>query len=115
MKLAPVTTSIAVVLEVKLPLVPMKVSVYDPGAIAAVEVKLSVEEPEPVTVVGLKVAEEPDGRPSTVRETLLVKPFLLARVVVNVVPPPMPMVSDAGVTEIVNPGAALTTNVALPK
>jgi hypothetical protein len=82
MKLAPVTTSVAVVVSIRLPLVPEIVSGYVPGGVFEVVVMVNVEEPDPVIVSGLKLAEELEGNPTTFKSTTPAKPFVAAVVTV---------------------------------
>ena len=53
-----------------------------PGAVLVVVVTVKVEEPEPVTEAGLKEPLAPEGRPLTLKETLLLKPFCALTVAV---------------------------------
>ncbi len=79
---AALTTSVTVVECVRLPLVPVIVSVYVPaGVVEAVETD-KVEFPEPATEVGLKLPVAPLGKPLTLRFTVPVKPFTAVMVVV---------------------------------
>ena len=67
------TISVAVVECVRLPLVPVMVSVKEPVD-AALEVEmLNIELPEPLIEVGLKLPVAPFGKPVTVRFTVPVK------------------------------------------
>src|ERR1019366_2741397 len=60
---------------VRLPLVPVIVSVGLPIGVLVVVVTFSVALPEPVTDAGLNNPDAPAGRPLTLRATLPVKPF----------------------------------------
>ena len=60
---------------IRLPLVPVMVSVYEPVAVAAAVPTVKTEEPEPVTEVGLNVPVAPAGRPLMVKLTTPLKPF----------------------------------------
>ena len=67
------TISVAVVECVRLPLVPVMVSVKEPVD-AALEVEmLNIELPEPLIEVGLKLPVAPLGNPVTLRFTVPVK------------------------------------------
>ena len=68
------TTNVTVVEWLKLPLVPVTVSVYVPAAVDVVVFTVRVELPEPTTEVGLKLAEAPVGNPLTVKLTVPLKP-----------------------------------------
>jgi hypothetical protein len=64
-----------VALCVRLPLVPVIVSVEVPAGVLLAVVTVSVEFPEPVTDVGLKLPFAPLGKALTLRLTVPVNPF----------------------------------------
>ena len=72
---AALTTSVAVALCVRLPLVPVIVIVYVPVGVLEAVVTLSAEDPEPVTEVGLNVPVAPVGSPVTLNVTAPLKPL----------------------------------------
>src|SRR5579859_2339834 len=76
------TVSVAMALWLRLPLIPVIVSVEFPTGVPEVVCTVSVEEPAPAIGFGLKVAVAPTGNPLTVRLTLPLKP--LTAVVVTV-------------------------------
>ena len=57
------TVSVADVLWLREPLVPVTVMVAVPRVVEPVVVMVSVVDPEPVTDVGLKLGEAPEGKP----------------------------------------------------
>ncbi|MBZ5509992.1 MAG: hypothetical protein LAN70_02370 [Acidobacteriia bacterium] len=69
------TTSVTVVVCVRLPLTPVMVSVYEPAGVVAASV---VTERVEVDVAGLvlKLPPAPVGRPLTLNVTAPVKPFV---------------------------------------
>jgi hypothetical protein len=69
------TTRLTVVLCVRVPLVPVTVSVEVPAGVLLVVVTVSVEVPEPVTEVGPKLPPAPLGKPLMLRVTVPVNPF----------------------------------------
>jgi hypothetical protein len=69
------TTRVTVVLCVRVPLVPVMVSVYVPAGVLLAVVTASVELPEPVTEVGVKLPLAPLGNPLALRLTVPVNPF----------------------------------------
>jgi hypothetical protein len=81
-----VTPRAIVVVAVRLPEVPVMVTVLVPAAAALVAVKVTTLE----AVAGFvaKLAVTPEGRPVAARVTLPVKPFAPARVMVSVAVPP---------------------------
>jgi len=83
-----ITTSVALALWLKLPLVPVIVSAELPVGVLLLVCTVSVELPEPVTDVGLNVAVAPVGNPLAVKLTLPAKPFKLPTFTVYVVLPP---------------------------
>jgi len=60
---------------VRLPLVPVMVSVYVPATAELLVDTLSVDEPEPLTEVGLNVVVTPVGTPLTLSATLPMNPL----------------------------------------
>ena len=91
------TTRFTVVEWVKVPLVPVTVSVYVPAGVVVLVLTDIVEEPEPVTEVGLKLALAPVGKPLTLNATAPVKPPDAVTVAVYEVPAPAVTVCDDGV------------------
>ena len=69
------TTSVTVAVWLRLPLVPVIVSVELPAGVLVVVVIVSVEVPEPVTDAGLNDGVAPDGNPLAARLTVPVNPF----------------------------------------
>jgi hypothetical protein len=70
-----VTASVTVVDCVRLPLVPVIVSVEVPAGVVPLVVTDSVVAPEPLTVEGAKLAVVPVGSPVTLKLTAPLKPF----------------------------------------
>lgn len=70
-----VTTSVAVALCTKLPLVPVIAIVYEPAGVLVAVVTLNVEAPDPLTEAGLNVPVAPVGSPLTLSATAPLKPF----------------------------------------
>ena len=70
----PVTTSVTVVLCVRLPLVPVMVSIYVPGGVEPLVVTVIVEEPLPVIVGGSNEADAPLGKPLAPSVTVPLNP-----------------------------------------
>jgi hypothetical protein len=70
-----VTTSVTPTVWVRVPLVAVIVSGYDPAGVELVVVIVSVVDPEPVTWTGLKPAVAPDGSPLALNPTVSLKPF----------------------------------------
>jgi hypothetical protein len=108
---AALTTSVTVVLCVRVPLVPVSVKVELPAGVLPVVVIVSVDVPDVVTEVGLNDAVAPVGSPLALRFTVPVNPFNAPIVAVYVVDPPAVTVCELGDAEIVKSGAALTTSV----
>jgi hypothetical protein len=109
------TVSDTVVECVRLPLVPVIVSVLVPvGVLERVE-RVSVEVPEPVTDVGLNVALVREGRLLTLKLTLPLNPLIAVTVTVYEVVPGCPTVRELGEAEIEKLGGftELTTRVTL--
>jgi hypothetical protein len=73
-----VTVSETLVVCVALVPVPVTVTVYVPGAVAAPTVNVSVELPPAVTGVGLNVAVVPLGTPLAVSDTVWADPLVTA-------------------------------------
>ena len=69
------TTSVTVVLCVKLPLLPVMVRVYVPAGVDVVVVTVMVEEPDPATDDGPNDALAPNGRPLALSATAELNPF----------------------------------------
>ena len=69
-----VTTSVAVVVRVKLPLTPVIVNVYVPTGVLALVVTESVD--EVVAGFGVKLPVAPAGNPLTVNVTCPVNPLI---------------------------------------
>jgi len=81
-ELEELTTKVTVALWLKEPLVPVRVSGYDPAGVEVEVVTVRVEEPEPVTEVGLNTPVVPEGSPLTPSMTVPVNPFSGATVAV---------------------------------
>ena len=97
------TVKLTVVVAVRLPEVPVMVTVAVPGAAEplAVSVKTLVVE----VLVGLKEAVTPLGSPEAAKETLPVNPFWSFTVIVLVPPvPPAAIVTADGAAESVKLG-----------
>jgi hypothetical protein len=77
---AVLTTSVAVVLWTRLPLVPVIANVYVPVGVVVAVVTVSVDVPEPLTEVGLNVPVAPVGKPVTLNVTVPLKPPVAATV-----------------------------------
>ena len=69
------TTSVTVVLWVKLPLMPVMVRVYVPAGVDVLVITVMVEEPDPATDCGLNDALAPAGRPLALNVTAELNPF----------------------------------------
>jgi len=69
------TVSVAVVLWLRLPLVPVMVRVEFPTGVVELVWIVRVDVPAPAIGFGLKVAVVPAGNPAMVRFTLPEKPF----------------------------------------
>ena len=95
------TTSVTVVECVRLPLVPVMVTVYVPAGVAVVVVTDMVDEPDPVTEVGLKLALAPAGNPLALSPTTPANPPEPVIVAVYEVPPPAVTVCEGGVAAMV--------------
>jgi hypothetical protein len=101
------TTKLTVVVCVKLPLVPVIVSVDVPTGVLPVVVTVNVELPVPVTVPGEKPAVAPAGNPLTLSATAPVNPFNAPMLVVYVVALPTITVCVLGLPDIVKSGVAV--------
>jgi hypothetical protein len=67
--------SVTFTLWLRLPLVPVIVSVYIPGGLVSAGLTVSIEEPEPVTEGLLKEAVAAAGNPDTFSLTMPEKPL----------------------------------------
>ena len=76
------TTKVTVAVWLRLPLVPVIVSVELPVGVVLAVVTVIVEEPEVVTDEGLKLAAAPAGNPAALKLTVPVNPFNGATVTV---------------------------------
>jgi hypothetical protein len=101
------TTKLTVVVCVKLPLVPLIVSVDVPTGVLPLVVTVSVDVPVPVTVAGEKPAVAPAGNPLTLSATAPVNPFNAPMLVVYVVALPTVTVRVLGLPDIVKSGVAV--------
>jgi hypothetical protein len=101
---AAVTASVAVVECVRLPLVPVIVSVDVPTGVLPVVVTVNVEFPVPVTVAGEKLAVAPVGNPLALSVTTPVNPFNAPMLAVYVVALPTFTVCVPGLADIVKSG-----------
>jgi len=101
------TTKLTVVVCVKLPLVPLIVSVDVPTGVLPVVVTVNVELPVPVTVAGEKPAVAPAGNPLTLSATAPANPFNAPMLVVYVVALPTLIVRVLGLPDIVKSGVAV--------
>jgi hypothetical protein len=101
------TTKLTVVLCVKLPLVPVIVSVDVPTGVLPLVVTVNVEFPAPVTVPGEKFAVAPAGSPLALKTTAPVNPFNTPMLVVYVVVLPTLTVCVLGLPDIVKSGVAV--------
>src|SRR5579859_1927733 len=70
-----VTTNATLAECVRLPLVPVMVSVYVPAGVELLVETLSVDVPAPLIEAGLKLAVAPEGKPLTPNNTLPLKPL----------------------------------------
>ncbi len=68
------TTKVTMVVWLKLPLVPVMVTVELPVAVLLAVVTVMVVDPEPLTEAGLKVALAPTGSPVAVKPTVPLNP-----------------------------------------
>src|ERR1019366_6064042 len=90
------TVRVTLAVWVKLPLVPLIVSVDVPSGVVPL-VTVSVELPEPVTVAGEKLAVAPPGSPLALSVTAPLKPSTAPMLVVKVVAFPTTTVCELGV------------------
>jgi hypothetical protein len=99
------TVSPTVVVWLRLPLVPVIVTVADPrvAVLLAVRVRLVLL---PVVGVGLNAAVTPVGKPLAVKATLPVKPPVRVMVIVLLPLPPRAMLTLAGLADSEKSGAA---------
>ena len=98
------TTKLTVVVCVKLPLVPVIVSVDVPTGVLPVVVTVNVELPVPVTVPGEKPAVAPAGNPLTLSVTTPANPFSAPIFVVYVVALPAKTDFELGEVEMEKSG-----------
>jgi hypothetical protein len=77
-----VTISVEVAVCVTAPLVPLRVSGYEPGGVEAPAETVIVEEPGPVIEGGAKEAVAPVGNPLTLSFVAPLKPLIALTVVV---------------------------------
>src|ERR1019366_4457064 len=91
------TVRVTLALWVKLPLVPVIVSVDVPSGVVELVVTVSVEVPEPVTVAGEELAVAPAGSPLALSVTTPLNPFSAPMLVVKVVAFPTTTVCELGV------------------
>jgi hypothetical protein len=91
------TVKLTLAVWVKLPLVPVIVSVDVPSGVVPLVVTVSVELPEPVTVAGEKLAVAPAGNPLALSVTAPLKPSTAPMLVVKVVAFPTTTVCELGV------------------
>src|SRR5580765_3185942 len=94
-----VTDNVTVVERVRLPLVPVIVSVESAAGVELDVVTVSVDEPTELIEAGLKLAVAPAGNPLMLRFTVPLKPFWFPTFTVKVVLLPTGIVCDAGVAE----------------
>jgi hypothetical protein len=106
---AAATTRLEVAECVRLPLVPVIVSVEVPAGVVPVVVTVIVEVPLVVTVAGEKLALAPMGKPPALSVTVPVNPFSAPIVTVYVVEFPGFTVWEAGAAETEKSGAVETT------
>jgi len=102
------TVSATVVVVVRLPLVPVMVTVAEPAVAELLAVSVSVEVVLPlaegVTELGESDAITPEGRPETLSDTAESKPSLLATVIVLLADPPCAMERLLGESDNENEG-----------
>ena len=109
---AGVTVSVTVVLCVALGAVPVTVTEYGPGVVAAPTLKVSVELPPAVMVGGLNEAVAPAGTPPALSVTVSAEPLVTAVEMVDVPLPPWTADTLAGFAPIEKSlGAAVTVSV----
>jgi hypothetical protein len=103
-----VTVRLITVVWVKVPDVPVIVTVADPVVAELLAVSVRVLGAQALhALVGLNDAVTPDGSPDAENATLPPKPFSPVTVIVVVMLPPWVTVRVAGEAEIVNPGCAV--------
>jgi hypothetical protein len=93
-----VTVRLTFAVWVRLPLVPVIVSVDVPTGVVPLVVTVNVDVPDPVTVAGEKLAVAPVGIPLALNVTTPLNPFNAPTLVVYVAAFPSTTVSVAGVT-----------------
>ena len=109
---AGVTVSVTVVVCVALGAVPVTVTEYGPGVVAAPTLKVSVELPPAVMVGGLNEAVAPAGTPPALSVTVSAEPLVTAVEMVDVALPPWTADTLAGFAPIEKSlGAAVTVSV----
>ena len=109
---AGVTVSVTVVVCVALGAVPVTVTEYGPGVVAAPTLKVSVELPPAVMVGGLNEAVAPAGTPLVLSVTVSAEPLVTAVEMVDVALPPWTADTLAGFAPIEKSlGAAVTVSV----
>src|SRR5271165_3455489 len=92
-----ITASVTLVVCVRLPLVPVMVTVDVPTGVVPLVVTVSVELPDPVTVAGTKFAVVPAGNPLALSVTTPPNPFNAPILAVYVVALPATTVCVPGV------------------
>ena len=94
------TVKITVIVWVRLPVVAVIVIVYVPGGVLWKVRTLSVDVPDPpelnVTLLELKLSLGPLGKQTAERDTVPVKPAMLARLTVMVPVAPAARLNDVG-------------------
>jgi len=109
---AGVTVSMTVVLCVALGAMPVTVTEYGPGVVAAPTLKVNVEPPPAVVVGGLNEAVAPAGTPPALSVTVSAEPLVTAVEMVDVPLPPWTADTLAGFAPIEKSlGAAVTVSV----
>src|SRR5271165_1151542 len=109
-----ITASVTLVVCVRLPLVPVMVTVDVPTGVVPLVVTVSVELPDPVTVAGTKFAVVPDGNPLALSVTTPPNPFNAPILAVYVVALPATTVCVPGVAvrlKLGGGGVPLTASV----
>ena len=104
------TRRFAVELCVRLPLVPVIVTVYPPVVAVALAVRFRVVDPDPVTEVGLNVPVTPAGKPLTLKAMEPLNPPRLVAKVVKLVLLPWTTFCELGDVESEKSTVALTTS-----
>jgi len=109
---AAVTVSVTVVLWIALGAVPVTVTEYGPGVVAAPTLSVSVELPPAATDPGLKDADAPEGSPLAESVTVSADPLITAVEMVDVALPPWTADTLLGLALIEKLlGAAVTVSV----